>query len=110
MRFYHDGSHNRVPTVNHPTLGPAVRVPPMFWQTDPITNAKIPAFMACPPDALAFSIPGVGTFVVKRGESVDLPVPERMSVASLKNMAPQLLTEEEARAAGVLDAKKPSAR
>ena len=109
MRFYHDGSRNKVPTISHPQMGRAVKVPPLFWPIDPITRAAIPSYMPCPEDALAFSFVGIGCFVVKRGESVDLPVgtnPGQVTLESVKNAAPQLLAEDEARAAGLLDAPK----
>lgn len=106
-RYYHDGSRNNVPSLNHPTLGRAVKVPSTFWPVDPNVRdemgrpMRVPQYAPLPEDAICISLMDYGFFVVPPGGSIEIPEnvirPDR-----LKNLAPQLLTEDEARAAGLI--------
>jgi hypothetical protein len=114
MRFYHDGKNHEVPTKPHPEIGErAIKVPPMFW-TKKIAIQKydgsveiqtVPEFRALPEDAVTLSLVGIGFWVIPPGGFID--VPDHVPVHAVKDSCPALLTESEARGAGILPPEAP---
>lgn len=99
MRFYHDGSNDKCHAAfKHSEHGWIVRRPDLYCPKNPQSGDAIPQYEECGPNAIAFGIPGKFC-VVEPGGYVD--VPNEISVAIIKSIAPRLLTEEEALVAGI---------
>jgi hypothetical protein len=113
MRFYHPGAREDInpPTVNHPTMGRCITAPPSMWDTCPFTKVKIPKYVPAQPHSLALAIDD-RFYVVPPTQPDGSPgfvdLPDYLPVKVVKNMAPHLLTEREARTAGLLDEKEGS--
>lgn len=99
-------------TDHHPLSQPArnalvvrdgktmMKKPGLYCQLDPFSGNPIPEYVAWEPGSLTFGVPGYQFFVVPPGSYIDIDhtVPEDL----VKSLAPQLLTEAEAVARGVI--------
>lgn len=101
-RYYHNGDMSlRPPTVKHPTLGPCITAPPCTWDLDPFTKTRAPKYVPLEhPSSICFYTAETGLHVIPPGGYVDIP--PTISEDAVKGMAPHLLTEEEAIAAGLV--------